>query len=122
MGDFFTLNKRQYPIPTEFDLGELCDMEQHFGVVFDEDAKPSVRQTAATLWIAVRRVEPHVRPEQIRALPMHELERITAEIADDEAGDGDPLASSDSRSDSTGASSDATSDTTRSRPRTGSRG
>lgn len=71
----FVVNGKEYPIPSDFDLGEMCDAEQFFAVDFN-DPRDSARDVAALIYIAVRRVDPTVRVEDIRKIPASELQTI----------------------------------------------
>lgn len=78
----FKLEGREYPIPESFTLGEMCDMEQHFGVRFSDDGDLGIRGTAAILWVAIRRVDPSVKVDDIRGMDIEVLESFGLEVAD----------------------------------------
>jgi hypothetical protein len=66
----FRVNGKDYPVPTTFTVGEMCDAERYFGVEFGNEAVgSSMRMAAAMLWIAVRRDDPTVTVDDIRNLP-----------------------------------------------------
>jgi hypothetical protein len=65
----FRVNGKDYPVPTTFTVGEMCDAERYFGVEFGEAATTSMRMAAAMLWIAIRREDPTVTVDDIRNLP-----------------------------------------------------
>jgi hypothetical protein len=66
----FRVNGKDYPAPTSFTVGEMCDAERYFGVEFgSEIGNSSMRMAAAMLWIAIRRDDPTVTVDDIRNLP-----------------------------------------------------
>jgi hypothetical protein len=65
----FRVNGKDYPMPTELSLGEMCDAERFFGVEFGNNASSGIRMAAAMLWIAIKRVDPDVTVDDIRELP-----------------------------------------------------
>jgi hypothetical protein len=65
----FKVSGREYPLPTELTLGEMCDAERFFGVEFGNNASSGIRMAAAMLWIAITRVDPTVTVDDVRALP-----------------------------------------------------
>ena len=64
----FNVNGKDYDVPTDLTLGEMCDAERFFGVEFGNNETSGVRMAAALLWIAVARVDKTVTVEDIRAL------------------------------------------------------
>lgn len=82
----FVVNGKDYPVPTDFTLGELCDAEQYFGVDLN-DNRATVRSIAATLFVAIQRVDPTITIEDIRGIPAKQLRDIAAK-----AGDASPPA------------------------------
>jgi len=69
----FVVNGKEYPVPEKFDLGEMCDAENLFGVNFEDPVASRMRMITATLYIAIRRVDPTVTVEDIRAIDPEEL-------------------------------------------------
>ena len=67
---FFRVNGREYPMPTDLTLGEMCDAERYFGVEFGENATSGMRMAAALLWIAIQREDKSVTVDDIRELPL----------------------------------------------------
>jgi hypothetical protein len=66
----FRVNGKDYPVPTTFTIGEMCDAERYFGVEFGADTTgTSMRMAAAMLWIAIHREDPSVTVDDIRNLP-----------------------------------------------------
>ena len=65
----FRVDGREYEIPGDLTLGEMCDAEQFFGVEFGQAATSGMRMAAALLYIAIRRVDPSVTVEDVRNLP-----------------------------------------------------
>jgi hypothetical protein len=76
----FVVNGKEYPVPEEFTLGEMCDAENFFGVDFSTD-KVGARTVAATLYVAIRRVDQTVTVDDIRALPPDAFERVDKDDA-----------------------------------------
>jgi hypothetical protein len=72
----FTVNGKNYNLPTDLTMGEMCDAEQHFGVEFGKPDQSNVRMAAAMMFIAIRREDPSVTPEDIRELPLDVLEKL----------------------------------------------
>lgn len=64
----FNVNGRDYDVPTDLTLGEMCDAERFFGVEFGNNETSGVRMAAALLWVAVSRVDKTVTVADIRAL------------------------------------------------------
>ena len=75
----FVVNGKEFPLPENYTLGEMCDAETLFGVDFN-DPRESARDIAATLYIAIRRVDPTVTVEDIRTIPATQLQEITSQI------------------------------------------
>jgi hypothetical protein len=75
----FTVNGKDYNLPTDLTMGEMCDAEQHFGVEFGKPDQSSVRLTAAMIYIAIRRQDETVTPDDIRELPLDVLEKLGAD-------------------------------------------
>ena len=73
----FQVNGKEYPIPADLTLGEMCDAERYFGVEFGENATSGVRMASALLWITIRRDDPTVTVDDIRNLPMDVFADIT---------------------------------------------
>lgn len=82
MASSFKIDGREYEVPEEFTLGEMCDMEQHFGVRFGEET--GVRMVAAMLYVAIRRVDATVTIDDIRSLSPEVLGELSAEVAPDD--------------------------------------
>jgi hypothetical protein len=81
MAASFTINGKAYSLPTEFTLGEMCDAERFFGVEIGNPTSSGARLAAAVIWIAVKRDDPSVTPEDIRDLPLDVLESLA--VGDD---------------------------------------
>lgn len=79
----FRVNGREYPIPEDINLGEMCDAERYFGVEFGENASTGMRMAVALLWIAIKREDPSVSVDDVRELPMDVFSEV---------GDVDPPA------------------------------
>jgi hypothetical protein len=78
------VNGKEYPWATEFDLGEMCDAERFFGVEFGENGTSGIRSATATLWISIRRMDPTVTVEDVRALPPEIFDAfLEAEVKDE---------------------------------------
>ena len=75
----FTVNGTEYELPTDLDLGEMCDAERFFGVEFGNQATSGIRMAAALLWIAIKRVDATVTVEDVRALPPEVFASMTTE-------------------------------------------
>lgn len=84
----FRVNGKDYAIPADLDLGEMCDAERYFGVEFGENATSGIRMAAALLWIAIRRDDPSVSVDDIRALPMSTFEGMVDADPPPPAGSG----------------------------------
>jgi hypothetical protein len=98
---------KDYPIPTEFDIGELWDMERYFGVVFGEETPPSgVAYIASLLYIALRRDDPTITVDDIRALPSD----VFVEMAEVDARPPDSEPESETSPDPSGSDSNTDSD------------
>lgn len=76
----FTVNGKNYNLPTDLTMGEMCDAEQHFGVEFGKPDQSSVRMAAAMIYISIRREDPTVTPDDIRELPLDVLEKLGADV------------------------------------------
>jgi hypothetical protein len=99
----FIVNGKEYPVPSEFTLGEMCDAEQYFGVEFGAETGTGMRFAAAALYIAIRRVDPTVTVEDIRALPPEVFATAAGDASPPETPE--PAGSSNESSDSSGESS-----------------
>jgi hypothetical protein len=66
------INGKEYPFPTEFTLGEEAEVERITGQGYDMSI-PGALGLLAIAFIAVRRVDPTVRLEDIQALKPGEL-------------------------------------------------
>ncbi len=62
----FSVLGQEYELPTDLDIGEICDVENEFG-------SSGARLTAGLIWIGIRRVNPKVTVEDIRAMRMDEV-------------------------------------------------
>jgi hypothetical protein len=69
----FVVNGKEYPVPEKFDLGEMCDAENFFGVNFEDPGASRMRLITATLYIAIRRVDPSVTIDDVRAIDPEDL-------------------------------------------------
>jgi hypothetical protein len=99
----FRVNGKEYPMPTSFTIGEMCDAERFFGVEFGaEAAGSSIRMAAALLWIAVHREDPTITVENIRSLPP---EVFTAVGAEDDARPPEPTLENDGSNGTSGENS-----------------
>ncbi len=94
---------KSYNLPTDLTFGEMCDAEDSFGVEFSNPDKSSVRMAAAMMWIAIRRQDPTVDVEDIRALPISVFESIISE------DDADPPTSTPESNGSSGEPSSVSS-------------
>jgi hypothetical protein len=67
----FVVNGKEYDVPEDLTLGEMCDAERYFGVEFGTTTAntSTVRMAAALLWVAVKRQDDTVTIDDIRALP-----------------------------------------------------
>jgi hypothetical protein len=65
----FVVNGKEYPVPEDLTLGEMCDAERFFGVEFGNNASSGFRMASSLLWIAIQREDPTVTVEDVRALP-----------------------------------------------------
>lgn len=93
----FRLNEKEYPLVTSPTLGEMCDAEYHFKVEFGENATSGIRMAAAMLWISIKRVDPTVTPDDIRALDPSVFEAfgdVSPPESLQESGDGESGSSS----------------------------
>ena len=102
----FKVNGRDYPMPTSFTVGEMCDAERYFGVEFGgETGGTSMRMVAAMLWIAIRREHPNESPteliNQVRDLPP-EVFTVLTEPAEADAGPPEPDFASSEKNGSSG--------------------
>lgn len=114
----FIVNGKEYAVPTSFDIGEIVDAERFFGVDFSAENQ-SARAAAANLYIAIRREDPTVTVEDIRALPLE----VFKAIGTDEVPENPPSAEDDSGlSEPSGQSSAQPSAITQSPSDTGSPG
>jgi hypothetical protein len=96
----FRVNGRIYPVPDDLTLGEMCDAERYFGVEFGEQQSSGMRMMAALLWIAIRREDPSVEVEDIRALPLETFSQPPVGDADPPTPTGsEPAASNGSSGD-----------------------
>lgn len=93
----YVLNGREYPVVTDYTLGEMCDAERLFGVSFDEE-QSSARFVAASIFISVRRVDSSVTVDDIRGIASADLAEI-ARVAEGDARPPDSQSSSGSESD-----------------------
>ncbi len=75
------INGKEYPFPAEFTLGEEAEVERITGQGYDM-TKPGARGLLAIAYIAVRRVDPSVRLEDIEALKPGELTLDAEDDAD----------------------------------------
>lgn len=73
----FRVNGKDYPMPSDLTLGEMCDAEQFFGVEFGSQATSGVRMAAALLWIAIKREDESVTVADIRELPPEVFATLT---------------------------------------------
>lgn len=101
----------EYPLvaPPEFDLGELCDCENHFHASFDNDLIDA-RKLASILYVSTRRVDPKITPGFVLGLGPEELAEIQKALeqwqGDDAGPPESPGASSSERQRSEPSSSD----------------
>lgn len=115
MAGSFSVNGKEYNLPTSLTVGEMCDAEGYFGVEFGTE-KQGLRMASALMWIAVRRVDPTVTVEDIRALPAE----VFASVVD---ADASPPALGTSENDgSSGEASEPISANTNGQKTTGSPG
>ncbi len=78
-GGSFKVWGKDYNLPTDLTMGEMCDAEREFGVEFSNVERSGVRMAAAMMWIAIRRVDPKVDVEDIRLLPIDVFEGFIEE-------------------------------------------
>jgi hypothetical protein len=76
----FVVDGVEYAVPEKFNLGEMCDAETFFGVDLSKSGN-NARAIAASLYIAIRRVNEDVTPDDIRAMDLEEVEVKMAEGA-----------------------------------------
>ncbi len=69
------VNGREYPMPDSFTMGELADMEQITGQGYDL-SKGGVRAMLALTYVAIKRIDPRVTVEDIRALGQDDFEIV----------------------------------------------
>ena len=81
-GRVFVVQGVEYEDPEDVDLGEMCEAEQHFGVDFNAPNK-SARMLTATIYIAVKRKNPLVTPEDIKKLKSDDFEVKEEEVKPD---------------------------------------
>lgn len=74
----FKVHGREYNLPTDLTMGEMCDAEKEFGVEFGNTERSGVRMASAMMWIAIRRVDPSVTVDDIRSLPIDVFESMEA--------------------------------------------
>lgn len=99
------VNGRAYAYPPEgIVLGEMCDIERYFDVEFGNSKSSGIRMAAGMLYIAIRREDPSVTPEDVRALPPEVLSAL-AGFGDVDAGPPEPVADESDLSVSPGDSS-----------------
>lgn len=107
------INGRDYEIPTSFTLGERADMEKITGQGYDMEAGGALA-LLAVIAVCVRRVDPSITLDELRALPDDDLIAIGEELARQKAEeektarppDGTPSGSGDAeRSSSDGSRS-----------------
>jgi hypothetical protein len=92
----FIVNGVTYVFPEALDMGEMCDAEESFGVEFGNNRTSGIRMVAAMMWIAIKRVDPTITVEDIRALPPEVFEGFTN--VEDDAGPPDVTPSSNGHS------------------------
>lgn len=76
----FTIWGKEYEVPEKFTLGETADVEEICGGETAEGRR--IRRTLATVWIAVRRVDPTAKFDDIRNLDWDEIEWVKDPEAD----------------------------------------
>lgn len=82
----FKVHGKEYSLPTDLTMGEMCDAEREFGVEFGKVQSSGVRMAAAMIWLAIRRVDDSITVEDIRRLPIDVFESI---VRADDAGPPD---------------------------------
>lgn len=75
----FKVNGREYEVPERFTLGELADMEKITGQGYDL-GQGGILGTLALMAVAIRRVDPAVTLDEIRALDSTEVAAIWAAV------------------------------------------
>ncbi len=105
----FTVYGKEYSIPEDFNIGEICDAEEQFGVVLGDSTKLGVRAAAAMMWIAIRRQDPTVTVEDIKAMPLDIFQSVITE--DEESPLGQPTVESSTSSGGSSTLNGETSDT-----------
>jgi hypothetical protein len=78
-GPLFTVNGVEYELASELDMGEMCDAERYWGVEFGNQETSKVRMAAALVWITIKRQDPTVTIDDIRALPPEVFASMTTE-------------------------------------------
>lgn len=68
----FVINGTSYPVPDNLTLGELAEIERITGQGYDLE-KPGAAGTLALAYIAVKRVDPTARLEDIQMLKADDL-------------------------------------------------
>lgn len=67
-----------FPVPDDgdFDFGELADMEEVAGAPLSSLSGKSMRATLAVIYIAMRRVDPSITVDQVRALKADQFDFV----------------------------------------------
>lgn len=85
-----------FPVPDDgdFTFGELADMEEVAGAPLNQLPSGSVRATLAVMYVAMRRVDPTITVDQVRALTPDQFDFVdepepgppTAAVGEDGSG------------------------------------
>ena len=80
-----------FPVPDEgdFDFGELADMEEVAGASLSSLPAKSMRATLAVIYVAMRRVDPTITIEQVRALKPDQFDFVEEDAPDPRAAVGE---------------------------------
>ena len=104
------VNGREIEFPPEdLTMGEMCDAEDHFGVMWDKPNRSGIRLTAAMLWIAIRRVDSSVTVDDVRKLDPAILRQLEGDDSPpaEEPGSSESSVSGESSSSNGSESSDS---------------